>query len=1059
MELRMQHKYTEHTQNPEKSSRRGCRFVRSGQAEAMKTSMCAKRLEKLTVRLFYALLLLSLGVNKIGCGTLADNSTDVLSLEYFKRQINNDVTGVFKTWNSSIWHCMWQGVTCSKTHPGRVVALELGGLHLAGQISSSVGNLTFLRTLNLSTNHFSGQIPPLNHLRKIQILDLSSNSLTGAIPDTLTNCSSLTILDLNINSLSGEIPLKIGLLSNLSGLFLSVNNLTGNIPPTLGNISHIKVLGLAQNHLTGSIPQELGKLSNMRKLLLGSNRLSGIVPQSIFNLSSLQVLSLEINMLGKTLPHDIGIGLPSIQLFSLNRNMFEGEIPYSIGNASNLQVFDLSYNHFIGEIPSSFGKLGYLVDLALENNKLQAKDMKSWEFLSALRNCSFLKYLSLNNNQLEGVIPNSIGNLPTSLQILLLGWNKLSGIVPPSIGNLRGLTRLGLAANKHSGTIEGWIGNLTNLQVVNLNGNSFNGPIPSSIGKLTRLTIFSLLRNSFEGSIPSTLGNLTHLSKLDFRVNNLTGTIPKEVFSVSTMVECSLSFNHLEGPIPSDFTKLQQLIKLDLSLNNLTGEIPYSLGQCEQLQTLDMNRNYLTGSIPLSFKNLKSLSMLDLSYNNLSGTVPVILCDLASLTQLDISYNNFQEEMPKNGVCSNATAVSLAGNSRLCGGAMNLRLPMCPSSPAVSQRRKRVYYWIKILVPIFGFMSIILLAYFLLLERKRPKGRYLSSTSLGENFPKVSYKDLAQATRDFSESNLIGKGSYGTVYRGKLNESKIEVAVKVFDHEMHGAERSFMSECEALRSIQHRNLLPIITACSTVDSQGNVFKALIYEFMPNGNLDTWIHRPQEQGEATKCLNLTQRINIATNIADALDYLHHDCGRPTVHRDLKPCNILLDDDMNALLGDFGIARFYPDSLSPSISTSSIGVKGTIGYIAPEYAGGGRASTFGDVYSFGIVVLEMITGKRPTDPMFKDGIDIVSFVESNFPRQIFDAIDAHIIEECKNTSQESTVPENEVHQCLVSLVQIALSCSRPLPNERANMKQVARKMQSIRASHLGWNTKSN
>jgi len=218
--------------------------------------------------------------------------------------------------------------------------------------------------------------------------------------------------------------------------------------------------------------------------------------------------------------------------------------------------------------------------------------------------------------------------------------------------------------------------------------------------------------------------------------------------------------------------------------------------------------------------------------------------------------------------------------------------------------------------------------------------------SFGEHFGKVTLSDLTQATRDFSESNLIGRGSYGSVYRGKLKESKMEVAVKVFDLEMRGAERSFIAECEALRSIQHRNLLPIITACSTVDNIGNVFKALIYELMPNGSLDTWLHHKGDE-EAPKCLSLTQRISIAVNIADALDYLHHDCGRPTVHRDLKPSNILLDCDMNALLGDFGIARLYVDPHQSALagSISSIGVKGTIGYIP-------QGMNFGIVFSFHI-----------------------------------------------------------------------------------------------------------
>lgn len=309
--------------------------------------------------------------------------------------------------------------------------------------------------------------------------------------------------------------------------------------------------------------------------------------------------------------------------------------------------------------------------------------------------------------------------------------------------------------------------------------------------------------------------------------------------------------------------------------------------------------------------------------------MPASLNDLKSLTILDLSYNNFQGEVPTSGVFANSTVISLYDNPGLCGGATDLHLPSCH----VNKRVGVVNYLIKILIPIFGFLSLVLLVYFLLFERKTSRRAYMSEQSFGEHFEKVTYNDLAQATREFSESNLIGRGSYGSVYRGRLKESKMEVAVKVFNLEMRGAERSFLSECEALRSIQHRNLLPILTACSTVDNVGNVFKALVYEFMPNGSLDSWLHHKGDV-EAPKGLGLTQRISIAVNIADALDYLHHDCGRPTVHCDLNPSNILLDDDMNALLGDFGIARFYLDpQASWAGSISSIGVKGTIGYIPP------------------------------------------------------------------------------------------------------------------------------
>lgn len=787
------------------------------------------------------------------------------------------------------------------------MALNLTGQHLAGDISSTLGNLTFLNTLILSENGFSNQLlPPLGRLHRLQYLDLSNNSFQGSIPESLTNCSELTYIDLSRNFLVGEIPDKVDLLSKLSFLRLSYNNLSGTIPPSLSNITQIDTIILAyNNNLRGKIPDELGKLRSISRLSLGGNKLSGEIPQAIFNLSSLQKLGLEINMLGKTLPPDMGDKLPNLVQLGLSRNMFEGAIPASLGRSSGLQILDLSFNNFAGQVPSTFGNLSKLSTLNLQSNKLVASGSESWKFLDALGNCSSLQVLSLRENQLQGIIPDSIGNLSPDIWHIFLDGNQLWGDVPHSIGNLHGLNSLGLSANSLTGRIE-WIANMTELQGLLIGSNSFSGPIPSSIGNLISLNQLYLGVNEFEGFLPPSLGNLSELSILDLGYNKLQGNI-------------SLVGN------------FKQLVNLSLSSNKFSGEIPDSLGQCQQLINLTMDRNFLTGEIPISLGNLVGLNLLDLSHNNLSGTIPTTLTALQSLRRLDLSFNKLQGPVPQNGVFGNASAVSLDGNLGLCGGVRDLQMLSCTAIP---QKVGRRYNLIKVLIPIFGFMSLILLVYFLiLLVNKMSRKTYSPETAFGAHFPKVSYSDLAQATTNFSETNLVGRGSYGSVYRGKLKESELVVAVKVFDLEMPGAERSFLSECEALRSIQHRNLLPIITACSTVDNSGNVFKALVYEFMPNGNLDTWLH-DKGDGKSTKHLGLNQRISIAVNLADALDYLHHDCGRPTIHCDLKPSNILLNDDMTAVLGDFGIARFYLDSISSSTcSSSSIGIKGTIGYIAP------------------------------------------------------------------------------------------------------------------------------
>jgi len=223
--------------------------------------------------------------------------------------------------------------------------------------------------------------------------------------------------------------------------------------------------------------------------------------------------------------------------------------------------------------------------------------------------------------------------------------------------------------------------------------------------------------------------------------------------------------------------------------------------------------------------------------------------------------------------------------------------------------------------------------------------------------------------------------------------------------------------------------------------------------MPNGNLDSWLHL-KGNDKARKPLSLNQRTCLAVNIADVLDYLHHESGQTIIHCDVKPSNILLDNDMSARLGDFGIAKLYldsrPQSTGDSNITSSIGVKGTIGYIAPEYARGGQVTTYGDVYSFGIVLLEMLTGKRPTDNLFVNELNIVSFVERSFPDKILDVIDTPLQDDVK-TTQANMVTENRAYQCLFSLLQIALSCTRQLPGERTTMREAASRIRAIKTKY--------
>ncbi|XP_060667861.1 receptor kinase-like protein Xa21 [Ziziphus jujuba] len=347
--------------------------------------------------------------------------------------------------------------------------------------------------------------------------------------------------------------------------------------------------------------------------------------------------------------------------------------------------------------------------------------------------------------------------------------------------------------------------------------------------------------------------------------------------------------------------------------------------------------------------------------------------------------------------------------------------------------------------------------------RKRRKSTNLGFT-FGISLLKVSYDDLFKATDGFSEANLIGAGSFGSVYKGILSQPEAQVvAVKVLKLETSRASKSFIAECKALKRMKHRNLVRIITACSSIDFQGNDFKALIYEFMVNGSLEEWLHptHSAKLGEEHKHLSLIDRVNISLGLAYALDYLHNHCHVPIVHCDLKPSNVLLDSDMNAHLGDFELVRFLPDASHPfsSEQISSLGIRGSIGYIAPEYGMGSEVSKSGDVYSYGILLLEIFTGKRPSDIMFRDGLNLHSFALTGLCSSVEEIVDAVLLQTEDESSSNTTRNRNNraqnqrIHDCLISVIKIGVACSAKLQKERMHIADVVSELCHIKDRLLG------
>ncbi|XP_058111174.1 putative receptor-like protein kinase At3g47110 [Magnolia sinica] len=955
------------------------------------------------------------------------NETDRVALLHLKHLITDDPLRSLSSWNHTLHFCNWQGVTCGgHRHPQRVTALNLTGHNLVGPISPFIGNLTFLRIINLSANNFHDTIPEeIGRLFRLRYLNLNNNTFSGEIPANLTHCSDLQVLHLYGNQLAGRIPTELGSLTKLTRLALGNNNLTGSIPPSLGNLSSLTFLFLSINSLEGRIPGEFSRLVSLKLLAIASNKLSGRIPPSLYNLSSIKYLDVGDNRLHGNLPPNLGLTLPNLRRLYAASNQFTGPIPVSLSNASGLVDIELCKNSFSGSVPLNFGSLKGLSRLRLWGNELGIGKASDLSFLISLNNCSSLRVLQLGINNLSGALPDSMANLSTQLTWLTLGNNRIFGSIPSGIQNLIGLTVLRMRYNFLTGTIPIGVGKLNKLEKLVLTGNELSGHIPSSLGNISRLYQLSLDGNKLTGRVPSSLGNCTYMQFIYLGNNNLSGSLPKQLFSFPSLIELQLKNNSFTGNLPVEVGYLKTLSFLYVSNNDLSGEIPVSLGNCLSLEYLRLDGNFFQGPIPSTFTTLRGLQSLDLSCNNLSGKIPRYLENLSALQYLNLSFNNLRVNYQNKGSLEMLVKFQY---SEIVSFVVVFHNCNCLHALANLPRNRGC----------------------LVLQKKlRKKPSVLPSAE--DPLVNVSYAELFKATDGFSSANLVGSGSFGAVYKGFLDHVGTMVAMKVFNLQRQGALKSFVAECEALRNIRHRNLVKIITCCSSIDFKGNDFKALIYEYMANGSLEKWLHGDGHD-QLKRNLKFIQRLNIAIDVASALDYLHNHCQMTIIHRDLKPSNLLLDDDMTARVGDFGLARF----LSEVAYTSSVGMKGSIGYIPPEYAMGSKASTQGDVYSYGILLLEMITGKGPTDDMFKDNLNLHHFAKLALPKQVMEIVDPQLLVEEAEVTQHNenhVNRRNRMHGCLISMVKIGVLCSVKSPRERMWMRDVVAEMHAIKDLYLG------
>ncbi|XP_027172418.1 receptor kinase-like protein Xa21 isoform X2 [Coffea eugenioides] len=730
---------------------------------------------------------------------------------------------------------------------------------------------------------------------------------------------------------------------------------------------------------------------------LGSNNLAGHVQPGVFNMSSLIRMSLVENNFNGSLPLSMWTTLPNIQWLNLRTNKFTGTISSFISNASKLTLLSLTENSFTGPIPNTLGDLRFLKRLFVGiNNFTRESSTPELRFITSLTNCRDLETMELSLNQFNGFLPTSIGNLSKTLTSFNAFGSKIKGTIPGEIGNISSLESINMDSNEFTGSIPSTIGKLTRLDRIYLEHNRLQGSIPAEICQLKMLGDLYLNENLLSGPIPYCLGEITSLRRVFLHLNNLTSTIPLSFWNLNDLLSLNLSSNSLSGDIPSQIQNLKVIIELDLSWNQLSGDILSSFSAAQSLVFLSLAHNTFRGRIPQSMGNLISLEYLDLSHNDFSGTIPQSLVKLGALNYFNVSFNRLEGEVPTGGPFANFTAQSFSQNFALCGLARLDLPPRKTKSPSHSGSRNILKY---ILPPIVFAILMVAVVTFLLV-RKRRSTEISSEIKLFQQWywRRVSYEEILEATDSFSSNNLLGTGSFGSVFKGTLLDGS-KVAVKVFHLQFMDLTMSFDAECEVLASIRHRNLIKILSCCGHRD-----FRALVLEYLPNGSLEKWLH------SENYFLDVVQRFKIIVDVAFALEYLHHDHAPDVVHCDLKPSNILLDEDMVAHVCDFSISKSFGNG-ETMIQTNTLA---TIGYMAP--------------------------GKKPTDDIFGEELNLKQWVSKSIEaNSVMKVVDRNLIKKDQNFYL--------MEQCLLSILRVGLLCLSDLPHERINMRNIVARLENI------------
>ncbi|XP_047329050.1 receptor-like protein kinase 7 [Impatiens glandulifera] len=928
---------------------------------------------------------------------LSDELESILAI---KSALNNPSATIFNTWNPTTNKlCNFSGITC---HPNGAVQI-----------------------IELSQQYLSGKVPfdSICKLKSLERLSLGSNFLVGSVTADLRNCVNLNYLDLRDNLLNGVVP-DLSPLKKLVTLYLELNGFSGPFPwYSLANMSGLVVLSVGDNTFDKSpFPEVLTSLKNLELLYLSNCSIVGSIPRGIGNLRKLHTLELADNYLEGKIPSEI-TKLRNLKMLELYDNLLTGELPVGLGRLSKLEYFDASNNQLHGDLSEIKG-LTNMVDLQLYSNGFTGQIPPELGDFRRLVNVSFYQ------NKLTGEIPQKLGYW-SEFYFIDVSENNLTGSIPPDMCRNGNMSQFLVVQNKLTGGIPATYTNCTSLYRLRVSNNSLSGEIPSGIWGLPKLGLFDISLNEFHGPISEEIGKAASLEGLRVNNNRLSGQIPVSIRNASKLVEMDLNNNQISGRIPETIGYMKKLSILHLQNNKISGSIPETINSCVSLSDINMANNSISGDIPFSFGSLPALNSINLSRNQLVGPIPTTLFSL-KLTLLDLSHNHLSGPIP-DSFTTNAYSGSFDGNEGLCSrkkiGFQPCSLGMgIPNSP----RRQILILLLTVLV----FVLLLSITSYLYIRKKRiQKDRNLP---LKEESWNVESFDILTFNKDeilnaIKLENQIGQGGSGNVYKVSLSNG-MNLAVKCIlnsrpEKPKQQSVSLFDAEVRTLSSIRHINVVKLYCSISSEHS-----RLLVYEFMPNGSLWDQLHSCPKM-----TLDWETRFEIAIGAAKGLEYLHHGCNRPIIHRDVKSSNILLDEALKPRISDFGLAKIVQIANQNQNDSTQI-VAGTHGYIAPEYGYTCKVSEKSDVYSFGVVLMELVTGKKPIEPEFGVNKDIVEWICGKVKTR-----------ESALSVVDFTI-QGDYREESLKVLRIAIDCIASRPSSRPTMKSVVQMLELSRCCKM-------